>query len=33
MEKGVVKLGVTKEALLSGTEVNTLQLDSLSVNT
>lgn len=32
MERGVVKLGVTIEELLSVTEVNT-QLDSLSVNT
>lgn len=32
MERGVIKLGVTKEKLLSRTEVNTLQLDSLSVN-
>ena len=33
MERGVIKLGATKEELLSATEVNTLQLDSLSVNT
>lgn len=33
MERGVIKIGVTKEELLTGTEVNTFQLASLSVNT
>lgn len=33
MKRGVIKLGVTKEELLSITEVNTLHLDLLSVDT